>query len=131
MLKPFGHRILLVDDEVIITTQIEEFLTIEGYHVVGIMTSGTEAIEAVQTLNPDIVVMDIMMPGRIDGIAAARQIMDRFDIPVIFLTAYADEKLLTRAKPLDPFGYVLKPVQEKQLIVAIELGLYKKEIPQS
>jgi len=128
MLKPFGHRILLVDDEVIITTQIEEFLTFEGYHVVGIMTSGTEAIEAVQTLNPDIVVMDIMMPGRIDGIAAARQIMDRFDIPVIFLTAYADEKLLTRAKPLDPFGYVLKPVQEKQLIVAIELGLYKKEM---
>ncbi len=128
MLRPFGHRVLLVDDEVIITTQIEEFLTFEGYHVVGIVTSGTEAIEAVQTLNPEIVVMDIMMPGRIDGIAAARQIMDRFDIPVIFLTAYADEKLLTRAKPLDPFGYVLKPVQEKQLIVAIELGLYKKEM---
>ncbi len=128
MLKPFGHRILLVDDEVIITTQIEEFLTFEGYHVVGIGTSGTEAIAAAQTLKPDIVVMDIMMPGKIDGIAAARQIMDRFNIPVIFLTAYADEKLLTRAKPLDPFGYVLKPVQEKQLIVAIELGLYKKEM---
>jgi PAS domain S-box-containing protein len=128
MKEPPEHRILLVDDEVIITTQLEEFLTFEGYRVVGIVTSGEEAIEAAQTLAPDIVVMDIMMPGRIDGIAAARKIRDELDIPVLFLTAYADEKLLTRAKPLDPFGYVLKPVQEKQLLIAIELGLYKKKM---
>ena len=125
-LMEFKHRILLVDDEVIITTQIEEVLRSEGYRVVGIETSGQDAITAAQTLAPDIVVMDIMMPGKIDGIAAARKIMDQMGIPVLFLTAYADEKMLTRTKPLDPFGYVLKPVQEKQLIVAIELALYKK-----
>ena len=127
-MQPFKHSVLLVDDEVIISTQIEEVLRAEGYRVIGIETSGQDAIDAAKTLTPDIVVMDIMMPGPVDGIAAARKIMDGMNIPVLFLTAYADERLLQRTKPLDPFGYVLKPVQDKQLIVAIELALYKKKM---
>ena len=124
------QRILIADDEVIIATQIEECLTLNGYKVVGMATSGQEAIEMALDLKPDLMLMDIVMPGSMDGITAASKINDALNIPVIFLTAYADETMIERAKPIGPYAYVLKPLQERQLLAAIEIALHKNVMQQ-
>jgi DNA-binding NarL/FixJ family response regulator len=124
------QRILIADDEVIIATQIEECLTSNGYKVIGMATSGQEAIEMALDLKPDLILMDIVMPGSMDGITAASKINDALNIPVIFLTAYADEEMIERAKPIGPYAYVLKPLQERQLLAAIEIALHKNIMQQ-
>jgi len=124
------QRILIADDEVIIATQIEECLTSNNYKVVGIATSGEEAVEMAMDLKPDLMLMDIVMPGRLDGISAASRINKALNIPVIFLTAYADEEMIERAKPIGPYAYVLKPLQERQLLAAIEIALHKNIMQQ-
>lgn len=124
------QRILIADDEVIIATQIEECLTSNNYKVVGIATSGEEAVEMAMDLKPDLMLMDIVMPGRLDGISAASKINNAINIPVIFLTAYADEEMIERAKPIGPYAYVLKPLQERQLLAAIEIALHKNIMQQ-
>ena len=124
------QRIIIADDEVIIATQIEECLTSNNYKVVGIATSGEEAVEMAMDLKPDLMLMDIVMPGRLDGISAASRINKALNIPVIFLTAYADEEMIERAKPIGPYAYVLKPLQERQLLAAIEIALHKNIMQQ-
>lgn len=124
------QRIVIADDEVIIATQIEECLTSNNYKVAGIATSGQEAIEMALDLKPDLMLMDIVMPGSMDGITAASKINDALNIPVIFLTAYADEEMIERAKPIGPYAYVLKPLQERQLLAAIEIALHKNIMQQ-
>ena len=124
------QRIIIADDEVIIATQIEECLTSNNYKVVGIATSGEEAVEMAMDLKPDLMLMDIVMPGRLDGISAASRINKALSIPVIFLTAYADEEMIERAKPIGPYAYVLKPLQERQLLAAIEIALHKNIMQQ-
>lgn len=121
------HRIMVVDDEVVITTQLEEHLTSMGYKVVGRAASGEEAVEMAKRRSPDLILMDIVMPGAIDGITAAGTIREEFDIPVIFLTAYADDKFVDRAKNVEPLGYILKPFQEKEIKAAIEVALYRRD----
>lgn len=121
------HRILVVDDEVVITTQLEEHLTSVGYEVAGRASSGEEAIEMARRFKPDLILMDIVMPGKIDGIDAAGTIKAELDIPVIFLTAYADDTFVERAKNVEPFGYIVKPFQESELKAAIEVALYRKD----
>jgi DNA-binding NarL/FixJ family response regulator len=128
--KELMQRILIADDEVIIATQIEECLTSNNYKVVGIATSGEEAVEMAMDLKPDLMLMDIVMPGRLDGISAASRINKALNIPVIFLTAYADEEMIERAKPIGPYAYVLKPLQERQLLAAIEIALHKNIMQQ-
>ena len=128
--KELMQRILIADDEVIIATQIEECLTSNNYKVVGIATSGEEAVEMAMDLEPDLMLMDIVMPGRLDGISAASRINKALNIPVIFLTAYADEEMIERAKPIGPYAYVLKPLQERQLLAAIEIALHKNIMQQ-
>ena len=120
-------KILVVDDEAYISTQLEEHLTSMDYEVVGIATSGEGAISMAKNLNPDLVLMDIVMPGKLDGIEASEIITRELDIPVIFLTAYADDEFLERAKNVEPFGYILKPFQEKEIKAGIELAFYKKD----
>jgi AmiR/NasT family two-component response regulator len=120
------HRILVVDDEVVISTQLEEHLTAMGYEVVGRAASGEEAVEHAKHLKPDLILMDIVMPGEIDGISAAGTIRTELDIPVIFLTAYADDKFVERAKNVEPMGYILKPFREEEVKAAIEVALYRK-----
>ncbi len=122
------NRLIIADDEVIISTQLEEFLVTKGFDIAGIATSGVQALEMARELKPDLMLMDIVMPGELDGIAAAAKINRELKIPVIFLTAYADEEMIQRAKPIGPFGYVLKPIQEQQILAAIEIALHKKNM---
>lgn len=121
-------RILPVDDEVIIATRLQELLVSIGYDVPDIAGSGEEAIGLAKTLKPDLIIMDIVMPGAIDGIAAAEKIRADLDIPVIFLTAYSDNTHTARAKQSDPLGYILKPLNENQIKSTIELALHKNEV---
>ncbi|MCG6909566.1 MAG: response regulator [Deltaproteobacteria bacterium] len=122
------NRIIIADDEVIISTQLEEFLSTKGFDIIGIATSGVQAVEMAMELKPDLMLMDIVMPGELDGISAAEKINAALKIPVIFLTAYADEEMIQRAKPIGPFGYVLKPIQERQILAAIEIALHKGDM---
>lgn len=120
------YRVMVVDDEATITTQLEERLTLMGYEVTGSASSGQEAVEMARRTRPDIVLMDIVMPGSLDGIDAAEIIKAELDIPAIFLTAYASQKFVDKAKDVEPFGYIVKPFQEREIKATIEVALHKK-----
>jgi len=119
---------MVVDDEVIITTQLEEVLSAEGYDVIGMATTGEDAVAMASERRPDLILLDIKMSGAMDGIATAEVVQTQLDIPVVFISAYADEDILERAKHLEPFGYVVKPVEKKQLKATIEIAIHKKEM---
>ncbi|MBI4303369.1 MAG: PAS domain S-box protein [Chloroflexi bacterium] len=120
-----GAKVLIVEDEAIEALDIQQRLTGLGYQVPEIASSGEEGVYKAGKICPDVVLMDIMLPGGIDGIEAAEQIRSRFDIPVIFLTAYGDQSTLERAKITEPYGYIIKPFQERELHIAIDIALYK------
>lgn len=117
-------RLLIVDDEAIIATDLEDRLSSNGYEVIGIATSGEKAVRLAGKLHPDLVIMDIVMPGPMDGIAAAAAIRDKHGIPVVFLTAHADEEFMDRAKAVGPLGYILKPFNEAQIYATLEIALH-------
>ena len=119
------HRILVVEDEGVAALDIRRTLESFGHEVVGPVVSGSDAISYAERLRPDLVLMDIVLKGNMDGIDAAVQIKDRFSIPVIFLTAYAEDELLRRAKLAEPFGYIIKPFSRQELQSAIEIALFK------
>jgi two-component system, response regulator PdtaR len=119
-------KILVVDDEAIITMQLEKRLTAMGYSVAGMAASGEDAVEKVRSLHPDLVLMDIVMPGKIDGIEAAQIITKELDIPVVFITAYADDTIIEKAKRVRPYGYIVKPFNELALKAAIEVAMFRK-----
>ncbi|HEC78750.1 MAG TPA: PAS domain S-box protein [candidate division WOR-3 bacterium] len=123
-----GTRILIVEDESIVAKDIEQRLINLGYQVTSISASGEAAVKKIKKEDPDIVLMDIKLKGRMDGIEAAEQIRTRFKIPVVYITAYADNQTLERAKITEPFGYILKPFEDTELKSAIELALYKHKI---
>jgi PAS domain S-box-containing protein len=99
-----------------------------GYDVSAIVSSGEEAINQIKENIPDLILMDIVIHGKMDGIQTAGQIHSIFDIPIVYLTAYADDKTLERAKITEPFGYLIKPFKERELHVTIEIALYKHEM---
>ena len=121
-------KILVVEDELISAKGIRSALKSLGYDVLDIVASGKEAIQKASGSQPDLILMDIKLDGEMDGIEAARQIKDRFNIPVVYLTAHADDATLERAKITDPFGYILKPFEERELHVAIEIAFYKHKM---
>ncbi len=121
-------KVLIVEDEIIVAKHIENALISLGYSVAGIVSSGEYAVKNSEELRPDIVLMDIMLEGEIDGIEAAQEIRKRNSIPTIFLTAYSNEKVLNRAKTAKPYGYILKPFQETDLFTSIEIALHKHRI---
>ena len=121
-------RILVVEDEGIISLDIQNMLKRLGYDVPTTASSGEEAIKKTEQIKPDLVLMDIVLKGETDGVEAAEQIRKRFDIPVIYLTAHADNEILERAKITEPFGYILKPIEEKELYTNIEIAFYKHKI---
>ena len=123
-------KILIVEDERIIAKYIQNTLRALGYDISAIVSSGEEAIKMAGEVRPDLVLMDIVLKGDMDGIEAAEQIRNLFDIPVVYLTAYANEKLFQRAKITEPFGYILKPFEERELQIAVEIALYKFEMTQ-
>lgn len=123
-----GAAIFIVEDENIVALDIRQCLERLGYRVLGTAGSGERAIEAVTELKPDLVLMDIRLRGEMDGIEAAEAIRTALHLPVVYLTAYADTKTLTRAKVTEPYGYVLKPFEERELHTVIEMALYKHQI---
>ncbi|HEX2694811.1 MAG TPA: diguanylate cyclase [Acidobacteriota bacterium] len=119
------RRILVVEDERLVAKHIENMVRGLGYEVAGVAATGEDAVRIALGILPDLVLMDIMLRGDMDGIAASEQIWDKAAIPIVYLTAYADEATLERAKVTDPFGYLLKPFEERELFTAIEMALYK------
>lgn len=126
----FNARILVVEDESIVAMDIQDTLKHLGYTVPATAASGEEAIKKSVETHPDLVLMDINLQGKMDGVEAANQIFSRCNIPVIYLTAYGDDDTLARAKVTEPFGYILKPFQERDLCTSIEVGLYKHQMQQ-
>jgi diguanylate cyclase (GGDEF)-like protein len=118
-------RILVVEDEAIVAKDIENALHVLGYSVPAIAASGEAAIEKAEALHPDLVLMDIKLKGPIDGVRAASEIGGRLGIPIVYLTAHADEPTLRRAKITQPFGYVVKPFDERDLHAAVEVALHR------
>ncbi|MDO8874337.1 MAG: response regulator [Methanoregula sp.] len=121
-------RIFIVEDEAIVADDIAETLRSLGYRVAGTAISGETAIEKILETRPDLVLMDIHLAGKMDGIHTAGELHKTSDIPVIYLTAYADKDLLERAKLTEPYGYLIKPCDERELHTAIELSLYRNEM---
>ena len=124
-------KIMIVDDDVITVTELIEALRSSGYEIGGTAESGEEAIKMAKKTRPDLVLMDIVMPGKVDGIKAAKNIREELNIPVIFLTGYSEEKYIERAKSARSFGYLLKPFVDAQVSSAIKIALYNFELEKS
>ncbi|MFN2396565.1 MAG: response regulator [Bacteroidales bacterium] len=120
-------KILVVEDESIVAKDIQNSLKKLGYQVPTTVSSAEKAIEEVEENRPDLILMDIMLKGQMSGIEAANVIKERFGVPLIFLTAYADDNTLSKAKITEPYGYIIKPFKEKELQTTIEMALYKHE----
>jgi two-component system, LytTR family, response regulator LytT len=120
-------NILIVEDESIVAKDIQHSLKKLGYTVVGMCSTGEDAIRTAEEVKPDLVLMDIMLKGDMSGIEAAGQIREKLNIPVIYLTAYADESTLSKAKVSEPYGYIIKPFKEIDLHTSIEMAIYKHE----
>lgn len=120
-------NIFIVEDESIVAKDIQNSLTKLGYTVVGIANNGNDAIERIIELQPDLVLMDIMIKGDLTGIDVSEKIKEKINVPVIFLTAYADEGTLSKAKITEPYGYILKPFKEIDLHSTIEMAVYKHQ----
>ncbi len=118
-------QILVVEDERIVAEDIKMRLEKLGYAVPGIAFSGEEAVKKAENMQPDLVLMDIVLEKKMSGIEAASIISSRFNIPIVYLTAYADNKTLERAKITEPFGYIIKPFEDRELHSIIEIALYK------
>jgi PAS domain S-box-containing protein len=118
-------RILVVEDESIVARNIQNRLTKLGYDVCGVTSTGEDAVNLAKELQPDLVLMDIVLRGEIDGIDAAKLIRSEFHIPIIYLTAHADLGTIKRATDTEPFGYILKPFKVKEIRSAIEIALHK------
>jgi DNA-binding LytR/AlgR family response regulator len=118
-------NILVIEDEAIVSKDIQQSLEKLGYNIVGAAATGLKAIELAKETKPDMVLMDIMLKGEMSGIEAAEQIRKEYNVPVIYLTAYADESTLAKAKVTEPYGYIIKPFKEVDLQTSIEMALYK------
>lgn len=120
-------KILIVEDENIVAKDIQNTLISLGYSVQAIVPSGEKAIKEIEQARPDLILMDIMLKGKMNGIEAANYIRENFNLPVIFLTAYTDDSTVGRAKLSEPYGYIIKPFKEKELQTTIEMAVYKHE----
>ncbi|MBI4445759.1 MAG: response regulator [Acidobacteria bacterium] len=123
-------RILIVEDEALIAKELQDRLTRLGFETVAVADSADKAIQAVEQNRPNLVLMDIRLKGPRDGIETAGYIRQHLHIPVVYLTAHSDEATLKRAKDTAPFGYVLKPFQERELLVAIEMATHMHMLEQ-
>lgn len=129
---PFGGtrstRVLIVEDERIVAMGLRRQLTALGYDVVGQVATGEEAVRVAGELHPDLVLMDVRLEGVMDGVQAAAEIRERFHLPVVYLSAFSNRDILDRAKVTEPCGYILKPYEDRELQVVIEMALYKHQM---
>ncbi len=122
------NTIFVVEDEVIVARDIQSRLQKMGYEVIGTAARGEDAVERVLDLRPDLVMMDINLRGEMDGIDAATNIRAEYDVPIIFCTAYSNKETLARAKITVPYGYVLKPFDNRELEITIEIAIYEHQM---
>lgn len=120
--------IMVVEGDAVISLRLQKILTDMGYRVAALAYSGGEAVEKARSSRPDLILIDIQMPGEVDGIDAAKTLKSELNIPVIFLTAFSEDNIIERAKTAEPYGYILKPFQDGELKAAIEIALYKKRM---
>ena len=120
--------ILVVDDEAVFAMQLSESLAALGYEMVGTTPDGAQAISMAKRLKPDLVLMDMVLPGKVDGIAAAKKIRTELNIPVIFISGQSGEDLVGKAKLTEPYGFIPKPIDAGKLIPTITIALYKHEM---
>jgi CheY-like chemotaxis protein len=118
-------KVLVVEDDNVILSIEKWRLSKLGFEVCGSAATGAEAMECVAKMQPDIILMDITLKGEMDGIETAGQIKKNFNIPVIFVSSHTDEEILSRAKAVNPDGFIKKPFDDDALRIAIELGLKK------
>jgi two-component system cell cycle sensor histidine kinase/response regulator CckA len=118
-------RLLIVEDEAIVAMDLQQRLERLGHQVVGTAATGEAAIRCAKEARPDVTLMDIRLKGPMDGVAAAAEIDRRFDTPVVFLTAHSDTQTVQRATGAEPFGYILKPVDDRELEIAIAVAKYR------
>jgi len=121
-------KVMIVEDEIIVAEDIKTSLQKMGYDVPAVVSSGEAAIKQAEETKPDLVLMDIVLRGKLNGIEAAGHIRSTYNIPVIYLTAYADDNILEQAKITEPFGYITKPFENRELHSNIEMALYKNKI---
>lgn len=121
-------KLFIVEDEALIALEICSRLQTLGYAVCGSAVSGKDALEKIPVLSPDLVLMDIRLPGGMCGIETAVRVQKEFGIPVVFLTAHADEETLSRARKAEPYGYLVKPFQERDLRIGIEMALQQYDL---
>jgi len=124
-------NILIVEDEYLIANDLSSMLKRMGYEVLDILSCGEDVLQKVSEVSPDLVLMDIRLGGDMDGIEAAKQIKDCSNIPIIYLTANADEVTLNRAMITEPYGYILKPIEERELQICIAMALYKHKMEEA
>jgi PAS domain S-box-containing protein len=120
--------ILIVEDEAVSALDLSKILDSLGYHVAGTVSSGEQAIEAADEKQPDLILMDIRLAGKMSGVEAAVRILEKHPIPIIYLTAYSEPDLVRQAKITRPYGYIIKPFTERELQTGIEIALYKSDL---
>lgn len=120
-----NERILVVEDEGIVAMEMRNKLEDLGYIVVGTVATGKAAVETAVETEPDLILMDIVLKGDMDGIEAAEKIHQQQDTPIIYLTAYSDEEILERARITEPYGYILKPFKKSEVNANIQMAIYK------
>ena len=128
MTKKNTGKVMIVEDEVVIALRLQQRLTSMGFDITGIAYTGEEAVEKARSLRPDLILMDIMIPGKLDGIATANIVKAELDIPVVFLTAFSEDNIIERAKQTEPYGFILKPFQDREIKATIEIALYKNKL---
>src|SRR5882724_1028030 len=118
-----SKKIMVVEDQLLISASIQQLLKNLGYDVSGHASTGEEAVELARRASPDLVLMDINLPGKLDGIEAAREIRGELGIPVVYLTGYTDPATVQRAQISAPYGYIVKPFAERELEITISIAL--------
>ena len=121
-------QILVVESESVVAADTQKTLQNLGYDVPSVACSGEAAIRKTQENKPDLVLMDIGLKGQMDGIEAAEQIRSRFNIPIVYLMGYVDDKTLERVKVTEPIGYIIRPFEARKLKIAMEMAIYKTKI---
>jgi two-component system, response regulator PdtaR len=125
MVKTEEAKILIVEDDRYAAIYIKQTLESFGFDAIGMAVSGEEAVRKAKEMHADVVLMDIVLKGKMDGIEAAQMIKEQLDIPIIYLTAYTDDRRVQRAKATNPVGYLLKPFQQRDLQQGIEIALHQ------
>ena len=109
-------KIMVVEDEGVVSIDIRNMLQKAGYNIAAVAFEGEEAVKKAELSGPDLVLMDIGLKGKIDGIEAARRIRERFQIPVVFLTGFADDVTVAKAQEINPSGFIIKPINEEEVL---------------